>query len=143
MKPDQSFVKKSRSLILGERNRRVFALPQFALPRFAFAWSGAFVVIFLVFALGFLPQFLRKPSFSSLNASNLNQEFKNLSINIELRELSYQQTVSQAIASALTEISDNQTPHLSPSLLEAEKNGVNLEEFSDPQINELLDQIIF
>lgn len=136
--PDPAFSARSRSLILEKTKPPFFAWP-------VLAYAGVFAVILVVsFSIITLFQ-ARTPSLSlsSLNTTNLDQELKNLGINFQLEELSYQQAVNQTIASALGEISDNQIGHLNPSLLEAEKENAELETFSNPQIEKLLNEVLF
>ena len=135
--PDPAFMARSRSSILKKTKSPFFARP-------LLAYAGAFAVILIVVGFSIIfPSQTSKPSLSSLNALSLNQELKNLSINIQLEEISYQQSVNQTIASALGEISDSRTGHLSPLLLESERKSAELEIFSNPEIEELLNDLLF
>lgn len=136
IEPESAFAKRSRSLILSQKSGpKTFGLP-------AWIWAGALAAVLLSFSLYNLIYYAPKTVLSSFDSEGLKQEFNGLSINIQLKEISYQQSVNQAIASALTEIGDNQTRHLNPSLLEAEKSGADLENLTNPEIDDLLNQLV-
>ena len=137
VKPDASFATRSRSLI--------FAMEK-PVYRWSLFWSlaGAVALIMLIFAVSFSNFGGSVPTVSaSLNPDKLSQEFNNLSINIELREITYHQAVNQTIASALTEITDNRTKHLNSDFLKSEEQSLNPDSIMNPAIDELLNQVIF
>jgi len=135
---DSQFKERSRSLILShkiEKERKFFTLP-------TWIWAGAFAALLLSFSiyrLFFAPAAI---SLSSFDAQTLADEFNNLKINIQLEEISYQQSINQAMASAFSEITNGETRHLNPTLLESEKKNLNLEETPNPEIENLLHQIL-
>ena len=139
IEPDPAFAKSCRHLILTLK-------PMQTKPVFfnwpALVWAGGLALIMLVFAANYLllPQ---KGNLSSLDSNKLNQEFDNLDINIQLNEITYQQKINQDIASALTEIGETNIKHLNRSLLEEEQNNIDFQDPSNPEINEMLNRIIF
>jgi hypothetical protein len=76
------------------------------------------------------------------SAEALSNEFNNLSVNIELRQITYNQNVNQTISSALTEITNNKLNHLNPAVLQSESSSVDptAAPASNPQIDALLNQ---
>ncbi len=137
IEPAEAFRNKTLSLILQNRSRALV---------FNFSWNWiwmpalASIVLAVVVGGRFLST---KPALSSFNAEGLRSEFNGLDINIELKEISYRQEVNQEIASAITEITDNRTRHLSPSLLERESQSIDFEAGSNGEIDGLLDKVIF
>jgi hypothetical protein len=74
----------------------------------------------------------------------LASEFANLNVNIELQEISYRQDVNRTITSAISEISSDSARHLNEDVLNSENEKLNLDESgTDPQIDRLLDELIF
>jgi hypothetical protein len=138
IKPDFGFQARSRAIILSTAKKhhryQIFSLP-------SWAWIGTFAALFLV--MTFATTFFSPQGVSlSLNPEKINREFEDLKINIELQEISYRQDVDQAIASALTEISDNRTQHLNSSILESENDSIDLETNTNPEIDALLGNIL-
>ncbi|MEW6617411.1 MAG: hypothetical protein AB1333_03275 [Patescibacteria group bacterium] len=83
-------------------------------------------------------------SVSSLKDTNtLNQEISDLSINIHLKELSYQQNADSMIMAAITEIKDTKVSHLNQKTLNSESQNLNIENNNTEDINKLLDTVIF
>jgi hypothetical protein len=107
------------------------------------AFSGAFAVI----AVAFLAFYLFNSGSgagktASLDPQNLLQEINGLSAGIEVGQLSYQDDANQTIASALNEITNTKTRHLSNALLQNEEDGLNLNDSTNPQIDNLLNQVV-
>lgn len=136
--PDRNFAAVSRRTILALKiNEPVFAWPNL---RFVSALVSFVAVVAVSVVL-----------FSGNNASTalaspevLNQEFNNLNINIELKEVDYRQNTNQTIASALSEISDNKVRHLNQDVLRSESGNLDLNsDGTNPQIDQLLDKVIF
>jgi hypothetical protein len=141
VKPGTDFAAATRQLIL--------AVPQprrFIFPVQIWALGGAVAVLILVLVIS-IAGFGRISTLSDLttNSEEIDREFKNLSINIQLQEISYRQSVNEVIASALGEISDSGPSYLKSSILERELDsleiGNNLEKRE--KIEELLNKIIF
>ena len=143
IEPTETFRNKTLGLILQNRSRQapdsawVHRTPVFS---WGWLWAPALASIILAVAVGGRLLSI-KPALSSFNAEGLRSEFNGLDINIELKEISYRQEVSQEIASAIMEIGNNRTRHLSPSLLESEASNLNLDAEGGSQIDELLDQL--
>lgn len=138
IEPDTMFVAHSRSAVLNYKKpspRFVFTTPHFIGTAFAFA-------VFMLLIISFIQRSSPVLS-SSLNPKNLSEEFENLSINIQLTEIKYNQTMNQTIASALTEISDTRTRHLNSSLLESEKDALESPNDYNNDIDVLLDRVLF
>lgn len=80
----------------------------------------------------------------ALNPQSIAQELKGLSIHVQIKEIRYQETADNAVATALSEITDSATRHLSPSLLKSEEaDALNLTNPKNPSIDEMLDTVIF
>lgn len=146
IEPNADFKTKSRRLLFAHT-----AIPETATKSavFAIPWRWNFAPIFgalLIIVIGTIVLLSpsKTPAVASLNTENLTQELKDLTINIQLQDVSYTQNVNQTIASALTEISDIKTKHLSPSLLQSEEQGLDGTDSTDTQsaIDTLLNSVI-
>ena len=81
---------------------------------------------------------------SSLESiDTLNQEVDALSINIHLKELSYQQNADSMVMAAITEIKDAKASHLNSKTLNSESQNLNIENKDSQNIDKLLDTVIF
>ncbi len=141
IEPEPTFARTSRALILETKKRNPLGAI-FRLPRLAPVLYGGALILLLLTAsyLVFVPS---KPVVSAaFSPENLTKELANLSINIELREVSYRQSANLAIASALTEIENTSVKHLNQTLLESEEENINLEGSVNPEIDELLNAVI-
>lgn len=139
VRPASGFQTQTRLLILATpvAKRSIFTLP--------WALAGSLAAIVLVIASLVSLNSLNKPAISSFpNPEDIGLEFDNLSINIQLQEISYRQSVNEVIASALDEISDINPRYLKQSLLENELESFDINGALErqSQINELLDKII-
>ena len=83
-----------------------------------------------------------RPTAPNLNAQALETEFKNLDINIQLAKIEYSQNIDEAVSLALKEITEKQTNHLNPIILESEQNELNSESLNNKEIDGLLNQIL-
>ena len=79
---------------------------------------------------------------SALNPENIQEELNGLSINIQIKEIRYQETAQKTVASAISEITDTEMPHLSPSLLENELPPLELKSPRNESIDSLLDNLL-
>jgi hypothetical protein len=139
IQPDPEFIRNSRAVVLAIR-------PQTIEKRWSvLLWFGATAMAIIM--IGFITTFSIfsvKPVLSaSLDAQNINNEFDGLNINIELKEVKYQQSANQTITSAISEISDTSTRHLNNNVLEGEKSQASTD--GNPlntDIDKLLDQVI-
>ena len=138
IEPNRAFVKKCRLLILEKTAQK----PVIVLwPRIV--WIGALAGLLLIITLPNLISRKQLNTASLNNVEKLSREFNEMAINIQLKEISYQQNINQAIASALTEISDTQIKHLNQSILEKEDNGFDVSNNQNQEINDLLNKVIF
>jgi hypothetical protein len=113
---------------------------KFSLP--IWFWAGVLGMVLVSFSLYNLLYYQPQKIFSSFDGERIKEEFNNLTINIQLKEISYQQSINQTIAAALTEIGDTQTKHLNPSILESEQNSAELEKLTNPEIDDLLNRLV-
>ena len=134
IEPSPSFREKSRGLILKIPPKTNY------IEWRTLSWAGVTAMVLFVLVVG---SNLSKPAISSLDENRLNKELGNLNINIQLQEISYQQKVNQTIASALNEISDDDIRHLNKSLFEFEKNNININDSANPEIERLLNEVLF
>lgn len=147
IEPDRDFAIRTKFAILTDRrDTRHFSL---MLPKFSFtrnsvlAWGGAGLTIALLLIVVILPLAFAKPTLSaSLSPDTLISEYGNLPINIQLKEIKYDQTVSQTIASAITEVSDVSTKHLNSDLISKEANNAALDDARATSVDALLNQVI-
>lgn len=135
IQPEAEYGRLSKLAILG-----VPVLPQ---KRLSFNWQLAFTVagLLLVLISGSLIHNL-KPGAPNLNAQALETELQNLNINIQLAKIEYSQKIDETVSLALKEISENQTSHFNPLILESEQDKLNAEPSNNKEIEELLDQLL-
>lgn len=146
IEPDTRFAERNRLFLLSQKPS--FSILHLFLSRKSLVLTGSFVSLAAIFLLLSAVLFTTKnPALSSLdNSTKLDQELNNLSINIELKEISYKAGANQIITAAITEISNTQTKHLNPSILNSESKM--LDPFENTQndnnnIDRLLERIIF
>lgn len=141
LKPSADFALQSKRMIFkassensfGNSNNYTFLFKKFSLIGFALA---SLLVAIIINSLG------NKPYVSaSLNSANINKELDNV-INIELKQINYEQKANSAVNSALTEISNNKTQHLNSSVIQSEEADFNIDESKSDTVDELLNQII-
>lgn len=138
IEPNPFFAANSRRTILALRKEEP-----------VFAWLNlrvAGVMTGMVAAVAASVFLFSAPSATMVLASPevLNQEFKDLNINIELSAIGYHQNIDQTVISALSEITDNQIKHLNQDILQTESEELDLNSSTtDPEIESLLDKIIF
>ncbi len=140
IQPDADYGRFSKLAILS-----VPALPIKKQPIFNWQVAFSLVGLLLVLITGNLMHNF-KPTAPNLNAQALETELKDLNIDIQLAKIDYSQKVDEAVSLALKEISQKQTDHLNPIILESEQTQLNAEPSSDSQnkkeIDNLLDQIL-
>ncbi len=134
--PDPDFAARTKRLILAtSAPRRPFGIFA-AWPKVALGAAVLAALVLVIEAPG------APKAVPIASAEALNNEFTNLSINIELKQVSYNQDVNQTIASAISEITTNKLSHLNPAVLQAESAGLNPGvPASDPKIDDLLNQV--
>lgn len=144
--PDTAWNANARRVVL--TSRKVVRAPLRA--NYRFLWFATPVLALGVIAFVILPS-LSSPTEDgglatngALNPQSIAQELKELSIHVQIKEIRYQETADNAVATALSEITDSATQHLSPSLLKSEEaNALNLTNPKNPSIDEMLDTVIF
>lgn len=147
IEPDRDFALRAKMEILrtAPNETRGISLPSFirTLRTPAFAWSGfALTAVLIVVVVG-TPILFPKPTMSaSLSADTLLEEYNSLPINIQLKEISYDQTVNQTVSSAISEVSDTKTKHLNSELINSEANKVAPVDATTSNVDSLLDQAI-
>ena len=144
IEPDRGFVLRARNEIF-VGSKPAFSItpriPAFAIPMWA--WSGAALTALLVGVSFIVPMMFPRPAFSaSLNMNTLASEYGNLPINIQLKEITYEQSMNQAVASAITEVTDTKTQHLNKELLQTEEQSAAFTETSSTQIDSLLETVL-
>jgi hypothetical protein len=117
---------------------------QFALPRFnVWSLSGAGLSVALLLVIVIMPFAFPQPSLSaSLNAETIIKEFSNLPINIQLKEITYEQKVNQTITSAISEVSDTKIQHLNASILKTEQEQAMFPEMGTSSVDLMLEQVM-
>ncbi|MDO8557075.1 MAG: hypothetical protein Q7R98_01275 [Candidatus Jorgensenbacteria bacterium] len=150
IEPDREFVARSRGHFMVQRKvhatlaapsvtgARTFSFP-FVFPQMKLAGAFAFLGL-LVFLL--TPFIFQTPQLSALSADAINREYDNMSINIQLNEISFDQNAHQTIATAITEITDMKTKHLSSQILESEVKDITTVSDEVDQVDAMLNQII-
>ena len=110
-------------------------------PWHSFQWAGAlaFALILLFVATFSLPA---EPTLSaSLNEDLLSGELSDLSINIELQELTYRAATERTVKSAIAEIGETEAAHLNPEILSSELSSLEGES-SSTEIDALLERVL-
>jgi len=138
IQPDPDFIRRSKSVIIALHPHP--AAMRFRVP-FSLFWAGAMAVVLLLAVVIFPAE--QSVSISSLNPDRLAQELNDLDINVQLKEIKYYQTSNQEIALAINEIGDTRTRHLNSALLESELENVETQTATNPEIDQLLDEVIF
>ncbi|MEK7465745.1 MAG: hypothetical protein AAB631_03135 [Patescibacteria group bacterium] len=146
--PDPVWNANARRVVLA--SREILRAPISSGMRYRFLWFAAPVLALGVIAFVMLPtSFLPAEdgglaANGALNPQSIAQELKGFSIHVQIKEIRYQETADNAVATALSEITDSATQHLSPSLLKSEEaNALNLTNPKNPSIDEMLDTVIF
>jgi predicted metalloprotease len=136
--PDPEFKKSSRTLILNYKpEKATFSGVLFL------RLAGAFAVLILVIATLSLELSPTPVLSSSFNPNSLQREFENLTINVQIEEIEYHEEANQAIVSALNEIENTNVKHLNDSLLRGEAESIELDDSTNPEIDALLETVIF
>lgn len=147
--PDTAWNANARRVVLASRITSASAPVTMERPR-VFSrtfWFVAPAIAVLAIVLVVLPPLFADHSSpvaltnSALNPANIQEELNGLSINIQIKEIRYQETAQKAVASAISEITDTETPHLSPSLLQNELPPLELKSPRNLSIDSLLDNL--
>lgn len=142
--PDRSFVLRAKHAILNETRPAATFSRSFTLPTFSWTWISASLSVALVAAIAIIPLAFPKPTFSaSLNSEVITNEFSDLPINIQLKEITYEQRMSQTITSAISEVSDTTTKHLNAAIINTEaQNASSSEASTTKDVDALLQQVL-
>lgn len=130
-------MRDSKARIFSVRQERPAALPRgfFALlPALALVILGGFWFFHLTQAPG-------ATAYGSLKSDDLSREV--VAIGIELREVNYGESAERVVALAITEISADRAAHLNPDILRSELDLSGIEESGSPEIDRLLNSVIF
>jgi len=139
IEPDKAFARRSRNKILADK-KRVFGI--LAFPRLILVGSLSFVLLIIAIILPAIIPGPRIPA--ALSADAINKEYDNLSINIQLKDINYDQTAQQTISSAINEVMNSKGKHLNSGVLEKESAGASANNTTNSKIDvdALLDQVI-
>ncbi|OGG42322.1 hypothetical protein A3I34_01760 [Candidatus Jorgensenbacteria bacterium RIFCSPLOWO2_02_FULL_45_12] len=80
---------------------------------------------------------------ASLESAAINEELKSLSINIQLKDISYSNNADSIISSAITEIGNTDARHMNPAVLKNEEEDM-ISEYTDKseEIDKLFNEIL-
>ena len=117
--PDTAFVSRSRELILSTLPARKNRLT------LIFAWSGVAMLVMLIGGFSYVVSAPTMALSSSLNETKIHDEINSLSTGIEVQQITYEQKVSQTVASALHEVGETKVNHINTSLLKKEAGEMN------------------
>lgn len=140
IEPDEIFLGRSRALVIAhtlQENHHYHHHIEWRTLLWAASVAGVLTIAVMI------PRVIGRPHMSALDQDRLIKEMNALSINIQLKEIAYQEEVNQVIASALTEISNTDIRHLNTKVLEAEQEKFNFESSQDKTIDELLNKVLF
>lgn len=143
IQPDAEYGRLSKLAILSapvSPKKRPFFNP---LTTLRMNWQLAFTMagLLLILISGALIN-NSKPTAPNLNAQALKTEFQDLNINVQLAKIEYSQNVDEAVSLALKEITEKQTDHLNPIILESEQDKLNSESSNNKDIDSLLNQLL-
>lgn len=139
IEPDCGFMMRSRATFVPQ-----MATPSImpvAIPRnrvWLFSIAGACAALLLTIVISSSVSRPQTVFASSLDQTSITNELDGLSINIQLEQITYEREVNKTIVSAIEEISDTETNHLSPRVLEVEQENFPAVETTNPQIDKLL-----
>lgn len=137
IEPDAAFARTSKTLIFNSEP----AVKTWSFPVWRLASSAVLATILLTFI--FYQAVRPEPVLSSsFNPQSLAQEFKNLTINVQIQEISYRQEMNQTVSSALNEVKSTNASHLNQSILQSENSVLELQDSINPEIDKLLEKVI-
>lgn len=140
LRPHAEYAATSRRAILAHSQEARFPFSLLFQP----VYAGTFALsVLLLVALSFFFIGGRTPTYASLDADALSTELEDLIINIELQEVAYSATVQETVAVALREIGNDDLPHLNTNLIENEGDLFEFQDEGNPEIEELLDTLLF
>ncbi len=141
IRPDAAFTDRVRRIVLEET-------PRARTPLFRVHWvhqgifslAGAAVAVVMGFLI--LQPFGATVTATSLENTQLSNEWSALSINIQLKEVSYNNNAERLVASAINEIRDTDTQHLNTSLIQEERDTLDVIEVKNKNIDTMLNQVL-
>jgi hypothetical protein len=139
LEPDQGFKSASKAFILSQAPERRAA--PLRLPFLQIA--GAFATLILVVSILTIELTPTPVLSSSFNPDYLQNEFETLVVNVQIEEVEYRKEANATIASALNEIENTEVKHLNNSRLQGEAENIRLEDSTNPQIDSMLETVIF
>jgi hypothetical protein len=139
--PNPTFASQTRLAVLSQKQKLSYwdvFTSIIQKPVVVVSFASLFLIIIVTSLLS------PTPTISSLkNPEELNNEIDALSINIHLKEISYQQNADSMIMAAITEIRDTKTGHLNADTLESESKSLDNTNTNKDDINKLLETVIF
>lgn len=141
VRPDAAFISRTRHIVLEQtQHARMSLFRVHWVHQGIFSFAGAALAILLGFLV--LQPFGTTVTATSLENAQLSKEWNSLSINIQLKEVSYNNNAASVIASAINEIRDTDTRHLNTSLIQEEQNTLNAIEVKNKNIDAMLNQVL-
>jgi len=136
--PDAAFKRAVKAMILSRVPEKTVSF------RFPFLKIGSVLAAIILIITAFTMEFSPTPALSSsFNPGSLEKEFQGLTINVQIEEVEYRERANQTIASALNEIENTNVKHMNNSLIEGEAESIGIESATNPEIDALLDTVIF
>ncbi|TSC52012.1 MAG: hypothetical protein LiPW41_560 [Parcubacteria group bacterium LiPW_41] len=140
IEPDNGFVSRTRNIFTP--NTISIATPSRSFSFFNWQYASAFALVLLcVLAVPFFA-FTPEETLASLDTESLASEIQSLPINVELKELNYNQKAQETITNAVSEVSNTDTNHLNESLIRKEEEIIKAEEKVDSSVDDLLNEVI-
>ncbi len=136
VEPDKGFARRTRKKILAQKGG-VFSMP---FPRVIIAGSLSFALLFLALIVPAIIPGPRVPA--ALSADAINKEYDNLSINIQLKNLTYDQSAEQTINSAINEVATSKGKHLNTNVLKSESADVQNSTSTEMDVDAMLNKVI-
>lgn len=138
IEPDNGFVSRTRNIF----TPTTITTPSRSFSFFNWQYASAFALVLLcVLAVPFFA-FTPEETLASLDTEVLASEIQSLPINVELKELDYNQKAQDTITIAVSEVSNTDTNHLNESLIRKEEEIIKAEEKVDSKVDDLLNQAI-
>lgn len=139
IEPDNGFVLRTRNIFTPTTTTT--PPRSFSFFNWRYASAFAFVLICVVLTVPFFA-FTPEETLASLDTKLLASEIQSLPINVELKELNYNQKAQDIITIAVSEVSNTYTSHLNESLILKEEEIIKAEKEVSSNIDDLLKQVI-
>lgn len=82
-------------------------------------------------------------TYGSLSQNKLKKELQDMTIAIQVDEITYRQSVESEVASALQEISNDRVRYLNSGVIKQEAGNLDVDSGSKTKIDSLLETVIF